>query len=69
MRKFNKTFNEELLKEIPVIDIGIFPGKFKPPHRGHFKTAKVANSENKIVFILILKKIIVYLLCNQKKKH
>lgn len=53
MQKFNRTFNEELLKEIPVIDIGIFPGKFKPPHKGHFKTAKVANSKNKIVFVLI----------------
>jgi hypothetical protein len=56
MQKFNRTFNEELLKEIPVIDIGIFPGKFKPPHIGHFKTAKVANNKNKIVFILISSK-------------
>ena len=53
MQKFNRIFSEELLKEIPVINVGILPGKFKPPHKGHFKTAKVANDENKIVFILI----------------
>jgi hypothetical protein len=56
MQKFNHIFKEELIKEIPVVDIGIFPGKFKPPHKGHFKTAKVANSQNKIVFILISEK-------------
>jgi hypothetical protein len=56
MRRFNKIFSEELIKEIPVIDIGILPGKFKPPHKGHFKTAKVANDNNKIVFILISSK-------------
>lgn len=53
MQNFNRIFKEQLIKEIPIIDIGIFPGKFKPPHRGHFKTAKVANKENKIVFVLI----------------
>ena len=53
MQRFNRIFKEELIKEIPVIDIGIFPGKFKPPHRGHFKTAKVADKQNKIVFVLI----------------
>jgi hypothetical protein len=53
MQKFDKSFNEELIKEIPVISIGIFPGKFKPPHRGHFKTAQEAGKENKVVYILI----------------
>lgn len=53
MQKFNNIFQEELIKEIPVIQVGIFPGKFKPPHRGHFETAKVATKQNKIVYILI----------------
>lgn len=53
MQKFNSVFSEELIKEIPVIDIGIFPGKFKPPHKGHVKTAQVAGNENKIIFVLI----------------
>lgn len=53
MVRFENTFNEELLKEIPVISLGLFPGKFKPPHRGHFKTAKVASGQNKAVYILI----------------
>jgi hypothetical protein len=54
--KFVKIFGEELLKEIPLISIGIFPGKFKLPHVGHFKTAKVASSQNKVVFVLISEK-------------
>ena len=51
--KFDKLFKEELLKEIPLISLGMFPGKFKLPHKGHFKTAKVADAQNKIVFVLI----------------
>lgn len=53
MQKFNNIFKEELIKEIPVISIGVFPGKFKPPHKGHFKTAKVAGGQNKVVYVLI----------------
>jgi len=33
--------------------IGILPGAFKPPHRGHFLTAKNACEECDIVFILM----------------
>lgn len=33
--------------------IGIFPGAFKPPHKGHFDTVKKAAAENNIVFVLI----------------
>jgi cytidyltransferase-like protein len=53
MQNFNRSFNEELIKEIPVISIGMFPGKFKPPHKGHFKTCKVAAQKNKVVYVLI----------------
>lgn len=56
MKFFDKTFNEELLKEIPVISLGIFPGKFKLPHKGHFKTAEAAARENKAVMVLISEK-------------
>ena len=56
MKFFNRTFNEELLKEIPVISLGIFPGKFKLPHAGHFKTAQAAARENKAVMLLISEK-------------
>lgn len=56
MKHFGNTFNEELLKEIPVITLGIFPGKFKLPHRGHFKTAEAAARENKAVIVLISEK-------------
>lgn len=52
---FCKIF-EQLLKEIDVKSLGVFPGKFKPPHRGHFKTCKKACSENDLVFILISQK-------------
>lgn len=51
--KFVRIFGEELLKEIPLISLGVFPGKFKLPHVGHFKTAKVADSQNKVTFVLI----------------
>jgi cytidyltransferase-like protein len=47
---------ESLLKEISVKNIGIFPGKFKPPHKGHFKTCEVASKENDIVVLLISSK-------------
>lgn len=53
MSKFQRSFNEELLKEIPLISVGVFPGKFKPPHKGHFKTAQIAGKQNKVVYIFI----------------
>jgi len=53
--RFARLF-EQLLKEIDVKDIGVFPGKFKPPHRGHFKTCKVASSENDMVVVFISNK-------------
>ena len=49
---YKKLF-EQLLKEIDVKNIGFFPGKFKPPHKGHFKTASVAAKQNDVVLILI----------------
>lgn len=52
---FGKLF-EQLLKEIDVKNIGVFPGKFKPPHRGHFETCKVAAAENDMVAVLISNK-------------
>jgi len=52
---FSKLF-EQLLKEIDVKDIGVFPGKFKPPHKGHFKTCEVACRENDVVVVLISSK-------------
>ena len=33
--------------------IGLFPGAFKPPHKGHFETVKKAALENSKVFVLI----------------
>ena len=52
---FSRIF-ESLLKEVAVKNIGIFPGKFKPPHRGHFKTCEVASKENDVVLVLISNK-------------
>jgi len=55
--KFNfKKIFENLLKEVDVKEIGIFPGKFKPPHRGHFSTCLKASKENKMVLVLISSK-------------
>jgi cytidyltransferase-like protein len=47
---------ESLLKEIQLRKIGIFPGKFKPPHKGHYRTCEVASKENDIVLVLISSK-------------
>lgn len=33
--------------------IGLFPGAFKPPHKGHFDTVKKAAFENSAVFVLV----------------
>lgn len=53
--KFQDVF-ESFLKEVGVKNIGIFPGKFKPPHAGHFKTCMQACKENDIVLVLISNK-------------
>lgn len=55
MLSFVKLF-EQLLKEIDVKNVGFFPGKFKPPHRGHFKTCEKACKENDLVLVLISSK-------------
>jgi cytidyltransferase-like protein len=55
MVSYNQLF-EQLLKEVDVKNIGLFPGKFKPPHIGHFNTCKRACQENDLVLILISKK-------------
>jgi len=33
--------------------IGIFPGAFKPPHKGHFDTVKKAAAENNDVYVIV----------------
>lgn len=33
--------------------IGFFPGAFKPPHKGHFDTAKQAATDNDMAVVLI----------------
>lgn len=33
--------------------VGLFPGAFKPPHKGHYEAAKIALQQNDIVFVLI----------------
>lgn len=51
-----KDLFEAFLKEVDVKNIGIFPGKFKPPHIGHFTTCERACKENDITFVLISNK-------------
>lgn len=33
--------------------VGLFPGAFKPPHKGHFETAKRMCDENRIAVVLV----------------
>lgn len=51
-----KNLIEQLLKEIDTKKIGIFPGKFKPPHIGHFTTCLEASKNNDYVIVLISSK-------------
>ena len=43
----------KLFCEQAATSIGLFPGAFKPPHKGHFETVKKAARENSEVFVLI----------------
>lgn len=47
-----KTF-KFFLESREATSVGIFPGAFKPPHKGHFDTVKKAAAENNKVFVLI----------------
>ena len=42
-----------LNEQINSSSAGIFPGAFKPPHAGHYHTAKAAAMNNDILFILM----------------
>lgn len=49
---FNKSF-KGFLSETKTVKIGIFAGAFKPPHAGHFYSAKSAASQNDKLHIFI----------------
>lgn len=44
---------KEFVEKKDYTGIGLFPGAFKPPHRGHFETVKQAAVENKELIILV----------------
>lgn len=43
----------KLFCEQSTTGIGLFPGAFKPPHKGHFETVKQAAIENKELVVLV----------------
>lgn len=43
----------KLFCEQSTTGIGLFPGAFKPPHKGHFETLKKASIENKLIAVLV----------------
>lgn len=43
----------KLFCEQSTTGIGLFPGAFKPPHKGHFETVRQAAVENKELIILV----------------
>jgi len=47
-----KTF-KQFLTENTGSSIGFFPGAFKPPHKGHFDTAKQAATSNDAAVVLV----------------
>ena len=56
MKLINDTFKgiSQILESIQNRErVGIFPGAFKPPHRGHYLTAANACSQNDTVYILM----------------
>lgn len=42
MNKFEQLYTDLLIESEQINKIGIFPGAFKPPHLGHFETARKA---------------------------
>lgn len=44
---------KQFLIESASSSIGLFPGAFKPPHKGHFDTAKQAATDNDIAVVLV----------------
>ena len=56
VQKIGRQVVEDLLKEASS-DVGpcFYPGKFKPPHKGHFEAAKYLASKNYInkVYVII----------------
>lgn len=44
---------KQFLTEAAGTSIGFFPGAFKPPHKGHFDTAKQAATTNSIAVVLV----------------
>ena len=52
---FDKLINE-VLNEQPITKVGIFPGAFKPPHLGHFKTVQRMASKNDKAYVFVSNK-------------
>jgi len=54
MKQFDKLYGELLSEQDNrVLNIGIFPGAFKPPHVGHYMTAYNACKNNEKVYIFV----------------
>lgn len=50
---FEQYVDKLLIEASDIHTIGLFPGAFKPPHEGHYLTAKAACEECDEVFILV----------------
>lgn len=44
---------KEFVEKKTYTGIGLFPGAFKPPHKGHFETVRQAAVENKELIVLV----------------
>ena len=56
MRAFDRCVESLMVEATDVHTVGVFPGAFKPPHRGHYLTAKKACEECDEVYILVSSK-------------
>lgn len=54
MKQFDRLFGNILSEQDNrVLNVGIFPGAFKPPHVGHYTTALNACNDNEKVYIFV----------------
>lgn len=53
MSDFDTLYKQIICENTGYLNVGIFPGAFKPPHKGHFSTALNACMQNDIIWLFV----------------
>ena len=53
MSGFDTLYKQILCENTGLFNVGIFPGAFKPPHKGHFSTALNACMQNDVIWLFV----------------